>query len=307
MDSGSGIEVIINAISRAPDKEETRRLLAERFAASGVDARISLARSGADIVALAQRAVEGSSRTVVAGGGDGTVNAVASVLVGTDKSLGVLPLGTFNYFARNLGIPVDLDGAATTLIEGRVAKVCVGDVNGRTFLNNASLGLYPAMLLQREGTYKRWGRSRLAAYWSVAVVMLRPAAFLHLRFNDEQLPRRTPLVFVGNNGFQLEEFNLRGRACLDAGNFAFYITHPVGRLGLWRLAMRGLLRRLQDADDFQVSSVKEAWVETRRKRLRVAMDGELVMVTTPLHFRARPGALSVIVPAAAAAREASAE
>ena len=140
MDSGSGIDVIINAISRAPDKEETRRLLAERFAASGVDARISLARSGADIVALAQRAVEGSSRTVVAGGGDGTVNAVASVLVGTDKSLGVLPLGTFNYFARNLGIPVDLDGAARTLIEGRVAKVCVGDVNGRTFLNNASLG-----------------------------------------------------------------------------------------------------------------------------------------------------------------------
>lgn len=299
MGSVSTIEIIINASSGASDKEEAHQRVAEIFKSSSIDARIAFAGSGAEVIELARRAIDGSSQTIVAGGGDGTISAVASMLVGTDKVLAVLPMGTFNYFARNLGVPLDLEGAAQNIIEGRVASVDVGEVNGRTFLNNASLGLYPAILRRREEVYEQWGRSRLAAYFSVALVMLRPASFLKLRLSadGEELRRRTPLVFVGSNEYQLEEFNMSGRSCLDAGELAFYITHPIGRPGLLWLALRGLFRRLQDADDFQVLCLKGAWVETRRKQLRVAMDGEISLMKTPLHFRARPGALRVIVPA----------
>jgi diacylglycerol kinase family enzyme len=296
----SSINVIINNASGATDKAAAQRIVADVFKASGVDATFFLARGGAEIAELARNAVaDPDCQTIVAGGGDGTIAAVAAAIMGTEKNLGVLPLGTFNYFARNLGISSDLEQAARIIVEGSVARVNVGEVNGKLFLNNASLGLYPAVLREREQVYKRWGRSRLAAYFSVALTMLRPTAFLKLRLAAEggkQVRRRTPLVFVGNNKYQLEEFNIRGAACLDAGRLAFYITNPIGRIGLFRLAARGLLGRLDDAEGFEVACLCEARVETRRRRLRVAMDGEIMKMSTPLQFRVLPGALRVLVP-----------
>src|SRR5215210_3549065 len=131
--------VIINATSGANDKESVRARLAEIFAARGLNARITLAESGAEIVELARRAAREDGDTVIAGGGDGTINAVASTLVGTAKRLGVLPLGTLNHFAKDLKIPLDLEDAAKTVLDGQVARVDVGEVNGRIFLNNSSL------------------------------------------------------------------------------------------------------------------------------------------------------------------------
>ena len=298
--NSSRVEIIINARSGAGDKEAARATLLEIFAAGGVEANIRLAQSGAEIVRIAEEAARGDAQIIVAGGGDGTIAAVAQTLVGADKIFGVLPLGTFNYFARNLGVPLDLEAAARNLMAGEIKSVAVGEVNGRVFLNNASLGLYPAILRRREGVYRRWGRSRPAAYFSVALALLRPAAFLRLRLeaNGERTFRKTPLVFVGNNDYQLEEFNLGGRACLAEDALAFFITKPVGRFGMLRLALRGLFRRLRDAEDFQTLCLREAQIETRRKRLRVAMDGEVFRMKTPLRFRLLPDALRVIVPAA---------
>lgn len=129
--------------------------------------------------------------------------------------------------------------------------------------------------------------------------MLRPASFLRLRLttaSGERILRKTPLVFVGFNKYQLDEINIRGGACLDAGEMAFYIANPMERIGLLRLAVRGLFGRLRDSEDFQVLCLKEAQVEARRKRLRVSLDGEVLTMQSPLHFRVRSKALRVIVP-----------
>ncbi|HVG33349.1 MAG TPA: diacylglycerol kinase family protein, partial [Pyrinomonadaceae bacterium] len=134
--------------------------LAELFSERGSDARITLAKSGNEIVELARRAARDDCHTVIAGGGDGTINAVASAVVGTDKRLGVLPLGTLNHFAKDLKIPLDLEGAVSNIFDAHVARVDVGEVNGRIFLNNSSLGLYPSIVRQREKQQERLGRGK---------------------------------------------------------------------------------------------------------------------------------------------------
>jgi diacylglycerol kinase family enzyme len=296
----SPVEVIINARSGAGDNEALSRRVGEILTAAGVEARVSLARGGAEVVELARRAARGDAQVVAAGGGDGTINAVASELVGTDKVLGVLPLGTFNYFARNLGIPLDAEAAARNLIEGGIVGADVGEVNGQLFLVNASLGLYPRILRQREQEYRRWGRSRIAAYYSVLRAVLRPVRILRLRLmaagRDGEM-RRTPLIFVCSNAYQMREINVAGVSCADEGKLAVYITRPTGRLGLVWLAALTFLRRLDAGRDLEVLCLDEAVISARREKLRLAIDGEIKVLTTPLNVRLRRGALKVIAPA----------
>ncbi len=291
--------VILNAASGTGDKEAARDRLAELFRESGLEARIQLARSGEEIIELARRAVRENCQPIVAGGGDGTINAVASEVVGTDRTLGVLPLGTLNHFAKDLNIPLDLDAAARVIIDGREASVDVGEVEGRIFLNNSSLGLYPSIVRHREKQQERLGRGKWPAFVWATLTMLKRYPFLSVRLStdDQQLIRRTPFVFVGNNEYQMESFNVGARSCIDAGHLSLYVAHRTGRLGLLRLAWRALFGGLRDAEDFDALCTTEVVIETRRpKRLRVATDGEVTIMTTPLHYRVRPGALRVLVP-----------
>ena len=107
--------------------------------------------------------------------------------------------------------------------------------------------------------------------------------------------RRTPFVFVGNNEYEMDTFNVGARACLDAGLLSLHVTHKAGRLRLGALALRALTGRLRAAKDFDSLCAREVWIETRRKHLNVAADGEVVVMRTPLHYRVRPGALRVLV------------
>jgi diacylglycerol kinase family enzyme len=249
--------------------------------------------------ATARRVRESASRTVVAAGGDGTVNAVASALLGTDKRLGVLPVGTFNYFAKNLGIPLDLAGAVRNVAGGHAADVDVCEVNGRIFINNSSIGLYPSLIRQREQEYRRWGRRQLVAYAAVLRALFGGNPFLNVRITTAEggeLAERTPLVFVGGNKYQIEEFDLPGRRCVKRGEMAIYVARTDGRAGLLRLALQALLRRLRGERRLEVLCAGEVLVETRRRRLPVALDGEVVVLKTPLLFKTRPAALKVLVP-----------
>ncbi|MET0626176.1 MAG: diacylglycerol kinase family protein [Pyrinomonadaceae bacterium] len=293
-----GVIVIVNAASGGSSAEEFRRLVEREFQAQGVEAEVLLAKGGKQLEALARRAGEGQHQTVVAAGGDGTINAVASALLGTDKRLGVLPVGTFNYFAKNLRIPLDLAGAVRTVAQGRAADIDVCEVNGRIFINNSSIGLYPSIIRQREQEYRRWGRRQLVAYAAVLRVIFGRGAFVSVRITTPggELLERTPLVFVGGNKFQIEEFDLPGRRCVGRGEMAIYVARADGKLGLLRLALQALLRRLRGERRLEVLCAGEALVETRRKRLRVALDGEVVVLKTPLLFRTRPAALKVLVP-----------
>ncbi len=293
-----GIVVILNAASGGSGAEEFRLLVASEFRSQGIEADVFLTKGGAHLATLARRASEGESHTVVAAGGDGTINAVASALLGTEKRLGVLPVGTFNYLAKNLAIPLDLAGAVRTVAEGHAADVDVCEVNGRIFINNSSIGLYPSIIRQREQEYRRWGRRQLVAYAAVLRALFGGNPFVSVRITTEggELAERTPLVFVGGNKYQIEEFDLPGRRCVNRGELAIYVARTDGKLGLLRLALQALLRRLRGERRLEVLCAAEALVETRRKRIPVALDGEVVVLETPLRFRTRPGALKVLVP-----------
>lgn len=292
------VKVIINAHSGFEEKEGISRQLTEIFKQSGIAFDISLAHNGAEVADLARAAARAHWQVIVAGGGDGTVNAVASEIVGSDKILGVLPLGTLNHFAKDLGIPNEVGPATRTIISGRTIAVDVGEINGRIFLNNSSLGLYPTIVREREKQQKL-GSGKWPAYLWAAFAALRRYPFLDLSLSADgkEFHRRTPFVFVGNNAYAMEAFNIGSRQCLDRGQLCLYVTHRTGRWGLVRLAVRALLGRLCEDKDFLALSTNEAKIETRRQRQRVAFDGEVDIMQTPFHYRVRPRALRVIVPA----------
>jgi diacylglycerol kinase family enzyme len=235
---------------------------------------------------------------VVAAGGDGTISAVASHLVGSGKTLGVLPIGTLNHFAKDLRIPLDLPTAVHTTVHGRVMPVDAAEVNGRVFINNSSLGLYPQIVSKREEQQERLGRGKWPAFLWATLHALRRFPFLDLRLvlEGKHLARRTAFLFVGNNEYQIAGFNLGARECVDRGNLGLYLTHRTGRLGLFRLGLHALFGRVDQAEDFEAFCVKEARIETRKRRLLVACDGEVAWMKSPLHYRSLQNALRVLVP-----------
>lgn len=292
------IPVILNARAGASESEEAADNLRALFCAAGLEAQLLVAGQAENIVELTRRALRDRPRMIVAGGGDGTISAVASVLVGAEVALGVLPMGTFNHFARDLRLPNDLAGAVLILAAGNVARIDVGEVNGRVFLNNSSLGIYPSMVHHREQQQERLGQGKWAALFRAALLVLRryPLLSVNVRVDDTDLIRRTPLVFVGNNVYEMEGLNIGMRERLDAGTLSLYIPRRAGRMGLMRIAIRALFGRLRAVNDFDSLRAAEFRIETRRRHVRVAMDGEVMGMATPLHYRIRSGALRVIVP-----------
>lgn len=291
------IDVIINARSGAGSRLEVQQRVAEAFNASGADARIWLAANGNELVTMAQRAARSDADRVVAAGGDGTINSVATAIIDADKTLGVLPFGTMNHFAKDLGLPLDLERAVATIVAGHSVRVDVGEVNGRIFLNNSSLGLYPRIIRERE-KQQRLGWGKWPAYLWAAFAVLRRNPFLEIRLSvgGRELTGRTPFVFVGNNKYDMELFTIGGRAALDKGELSLYTTSRPGRLGLARLAMRALVGGLRQERDFLVFAATDVRIDTRRRRLRVALDGEVAIMEPPLRYRVRPGALRVLAP-----------
>ena len=292
------IEVIVNSGSGSGHEEGIEQTLADAFKAAGVEARISMARTGAEVNTLAERAARGDADVVVAAGGDGTISSVAAVIINTSKSLGVLPFGTMNHFAKDLRIPLDLAGAVATIAAGHQTQVDVGEVNGHVFINNSSLGLYPIIIHKRQ-KQQRLGWGKWPAYIWAAVGVLRRYPFLNVRVSVDkaELNSRTPFVFIGNNKYEMETLNIGSRAHLDGGELSLYMTNRTGRLGLVRLALRALLRGLRQEKDFVALCTKEIWIETRHRHVRVALDGEVVRIVPPLNYRAQPKALRVLTPA----------
>lgn len=269
------------------------------MAAFGPKATLRRWRKGDDLDAFVRQAVEDGFSTIVAAGGDGTVMGVAHALMGSDATLGVLPLGTFNYFARGLGLPQEPEAAARAILAGQRQRISVGTVNGQLFLNNASIGIYPTILQAREGVYAKWGRSRLAAYWTVLSTILRfqrPQAIM-LTADGERVAVKSPLVFVARSAYQLERFGLQGARAISDDQFAVFLVHGGSRWGLMKLALRLALRRLQQDRDVDVLYCRDLVIETRKRTPRVAFDGEKMRMRAPLRFRIEPQALNIICPA----------
>jgi len=253
---------------------------------------------GGKLRATIRRAVDASFSTIAAAGGDGTIGAVAQELAGTGIVLGIIPLGTFNYVARGLGIPLDLADAVDALAAGSPRPFPVGEVNGRIFLNNASVGIYPTILEQREGIYRRFGRSRIAAHWSVATTFLRFYRPLSIKVtvDGQEIRTRTPLVFIARSAYQMETLGLDGTEEVRRGRFAVFLAPDVGRAGLMIYALRLAWGNLKAGRDVEQVFGEDILIETRGRERLVARDGERERLTTPLHFRVRRDALKVIAP-----------
>lgn len=263
-----------------------------------------------DIGELVARARADGAGTVIAAGGDGTATAVAGAALKHGCTFGALPLGTFNYFARGLGLPEDPAEAARALLAARPHAIRVGTVNGRLFLNNASLGIYPTILRQRETIYARYGRYRMMAHWSVARTFLQFQRPMHLTLEAEgrRITRRTPLLFVSRSAYQLDRFGLAGAAAISDDAFAVLIGRGETRADLFRTAARLVTQTAVEGRDYDFLPARELIVRTLRKRTLVAYDGEKTHAPAPFRFRMSEVPLTVLLPdPTGAEREAKAE
>ena len=253
---------------------------------------------GGEAEARCRAIVERGDPLLIVGGGDGTISAAAGAVADTATRLGILALGTLNHFARDLGLPTDLDEAAAVIAAGTERRVDIAEMNGRTFINNSAVGLYPLMVVDRDTQQKRLGRSKRLA---LAVATIRTLArFGHQRLtltvNDEQARIDTPLLFVGNNDYQLELPGAGQRDRLDQGTLCVLVLRKKTRAGLIVAALRALVGRARSDDMVRLDNVQRLRVASRRGRLTVSLDGEVKSVESPLDYRIRKGALRVMAP-----------
>ncbi len=289
---------IVNARARSNAAAQLSSRVVELFRDRGARVETIVAKRGADLVPLARRFAEQGYTTVVAAGGDGTVSAVASALVGTPAALGVLPLGTLNHFAKDAGIPLALDAAIDNILAGRTRMVDVGEVNGRIFVNNSSIGLYPAIVAERS-ELQRQGVKKWLAFARATVKIMRRVPHFHASLHSDGKydgTDRTPFIFIGNNAYHAAGLRIGERERLDAGQLWVCSAPDAGRSQLVAMAVRALFGKARPVD-LKVLEASELWVQTRRQRsVKVANDGELIVMQSPLHYLIRPKALRVFVP-----------
>jgi diacylglycerol kinase family enzyme len=291
------VAVVLNRGAGADTTGADGNRIATLFADRGREATIFPVRPGSSIAREVQAVLDGGCRVLAAGGGDGTVSAAAGVLVGGDVPMGVLPLGTLNHFAKDLGLPLGLEDAVAVVAQGAARRVDVGEVNGRIFLNNASLGVYPR-IVELRGRYAGRGRAKwLAALWAALTVLRRrPFLDVRIRAEDEVIVRRTPFVFVGNNEYRMAGVHGASRESLTGAELALYVMDAAHRPSLVRLGWEVFWHGPERVRELDLLRVAEAVVETPRRDLRIALDGEVVVLASPLEFRSRPGALRVVAP-----------
>jgi diacylglycerol kinase family enzyme len=297
--------VVFNHASGHGDRDEFGPAVQAACAAAGRRCELLPAEEPGRLPDIAREAVRRAREVggiVVAAGGDGTINGVAQVVLGSGCRFGVLPRGTFNYFARTHGIPQDLDGALRVLLTEGAVAVQVGQVNERVFLVNASLGLYPQLLEEREAWKQQFGRSRLVAFGAGIRTILRGHRSLRLtvELGGQVRQVRTPTLFVGNNALQMEQVGLPEARAIDAGCLAGVMLKPVDRWSLLALLARGAFGQLGAADQVQNFSFRRLTVRARAfgaKRIKVATDGEVLWLPLPLRFEVAPHPLMLIRPA----------
>jgi diacylglycerol kinase family enzyme len=292
------LAIILNPASGTASKPETAARVTELFEAAGVRTHMHLLSRSDGLPAIIDRELAGGADGIVAGGGDGTVNAIASILAGRPTPLGVLPLGTLNHFAKVLQVPMDLDKAVEAIAKGHVTRVDVGRVNERIFVNNCSIGIYPNIVEQRERLRAR-GHGKWPAFFRATLDVLRREEEVSVRLEVEgrRNVSQTPFVFVGNNEYEVEGFRLGAHTRLDAGRLFAYLAPRVHTRDLPKLFTQALLGRARQDGRLEVVSATELWIETLYARtIKVACDGELLTLKPPLHFRSWPQALSVIAP-----------
>jgi diacylglycerol kinase family enzyme len=291
------VRCLLNAAAHSDGAEKQRGHVAEAFTKLGKQVHVEMPPNCDAIEDCARQAVQNGAKLVIAGGGDGTMNAVANALAGSKTALGVLPMGTLNHFAKDLGIPLDIGDAVANALGGQVRKVDVGEVNGRVFLNNSSIGLYPEIVREREALQKR-GHSKWMAFAEAMVDVVHRSSAIRVRIKTpaRSLKTRTDFVFIGNNEYELAAPRIGARLRMDGGQLWVCNVPHTGRFRAVLAALRAFFA-VQAPSSPLAFCTHELRIDTGRESVDVAADGEVFRLQTPLLYRSRPRALRVIVPA----------
>ena len=293
------VRILINAKGGSASADpDLRTHIQAALESAGLDGEVRLLQA-AEISSQCRAAADAREDMVIVGGGDGTISLAAAELAGSDTALAVLPLGTLNHFARDLGLKLDLPAAAQAIAGGRRRQVDVAQVNGRIFINNSAIGLYPLLVRDREAQQQRFGRGKKFAMLVAAMRTLVRFHHQRLRLSIDGQPTvvDTPLLFVGNNDYRLELPGPGTRDTLDDGALCLFVLRSKSRAGFIGAVFRALAGRSRANDIVRLENVRRVTVNTRRSILAVAMDGEVVRLSPPLEYQVRPGALRVVVPA----------
>ncbi len=235
---------------------------------------------------------------VIAAGGDGTINLVAGFCQELSVPMGIIPMGTFNFFARDIGIPTDLDEAINLLITGQHHPTAIGKVGDQIFLVHVGIGLYADIIRNREKDKSRFGRFRIVAlassFWSLLTTT--KTYNVTIETGTERLQRNTLNVFVGNNALQLEKAGISASKDLPADRLSVIILKPLSVPKRIRLAILGLFRSMKLEPQIEHFIAKSFSIETKKKNLKAAIDGELVSLISPLDFICLPQGLQIIKP-----------
>jgi len=292
------VSVLINRGGGAAAADsEIGEKVAAALVAAGVQGDVELV-DGGECEVRCRAVAERGDPLLIVGGGDGTIAAAASALVDTNTLLGILPLGTLNHFARDLGIPTALDDAAKLIAAKTERRVDVAEMNDRIFINNSAIGLYPLMVVDRDLQRRRLGRSKRLA---MIVASLRTLVrFNHQRLtltvNDQKAQIDTPLLFVGNNDYRIDLGAPGQRESLEDGQLCVLVMRKKTRSGLIAASVRALLNRSRPDDMVRLDGVERLRVSSLRSQLAVSLDGEVARVAPPLDYRIRKKALRVVAP-----------
>lgn len=301
--------VVLNAASGRHDANDVRARVEALLEAAGKRCAFVQVEDGSTLPAIARQAalrVRAEGGALVACGGDGTINAVAAAALAEDVPLGILPQGTFNFFGRTHGISSDIDAAVAVMLASSPRDAQVGLVNGEVFLVNASLGLYPQVLEDREAWKQRLGRRRIVALWSGLMTLLRGHRNLDIEVAHAGVSTRlrTPTLVVGNNPLQFARLGLDATSRIGDGELVAVSLRPIGAWKMLGLVARGALGSLGDDAAVVTQAFTSIVVRSRRagrRVVKVAVDGEILRLEMPLAFGIAPRPLRLLSPQRAAA------
>jgi len=267
------------------------------FDAAGIEAEVSLIE-GEDLEPAVRHAARRPVDMLVVGGGDGSVSSAAAALLDTAMPLGILPFGTLNHFARDLGLPFHLDAAVSMLAAGHVRAVDVAEVNGQAFINNSMIGSYPALVDEREAhrRHRHIAKYRAGARALARVVRYMPTFTVDLSDGDTSTRLTTSLLMVGNNRYATGVLGFGRRRALDGGELSVYATGGGRRRDAVRSLSRIVLGRPETDHAFQAATLTEMTAAIEATSVRISVDGEIRHLRSPLHYAIRPRALRVVGP-----------
>lgn len=288
--------VVINEKSGIDNNEITPESIQEALKHSNVKSQLFLVNE-TNIHAQIKAAIASDNEIIIAAGGDGTISAIAEEMVEINKLLGIIPAGTFNHFAKDLNIPLEIKDAIKLVHTGIARDIDVGEVNGRIFVNNSSVGLYPKAVKARNRLTEKFGGKKWLAMIiaSFAVFTRFPLFTINIKTPENTFIRKTPFVFIGNNEYKFDLFNFGTREHLNGGTLSLYTAHITGRLGAIRIAIMALFNNLKPST-FDIHFVEELTIESKRKVVHVSLDGEVIKMRPPLRYKILPGKMKVIVP-----------